>query len=430
LRLNYSSWVFKPPDARFPEEGERWWKECYQPHPFEDLIAHRSQWCVLVGGYQEGKSTALAALRRYFEERALLIQDDFLTRPEPEAAEGNILQRTLSRASWILRQRFGEEPGRFALLSPTQLEFLRWSIEKFHGRRAFLRWLDGLPRDIAQILQTVEYDDLYPSQTSDVGGQIEEMANLGARIAGQRQVLTIVDSPPFPSPEQTQAISHMLEWLEPMQHAELKVVMALPPSFSAQKVRELSRGRVAIFEMESAPDHNREVVSRHLSTATNGKILRIEQLCSQPLTARLGDFLRDEFGSSAVGAWLKMVEILLETINEEEKLLLKIEAFPKIKLVFCERFMPLHLTPDAARLGVWRGYKWIPLDRSVYDFLTILVRYKDKRITHEMVQTTKENLHTLASRLRNAVEPDPLQPIYLKNIKGEGYWLENYKHNL
>jgi len=424
LRLNLSRWVFKPPDERLPEENERWWNECYLPQAVEDILENRSQWCVLAGGYQGGKSTALAALARNMEGRALLIHDDFLFRPEQEKPQGNILQRVLRSASRTLRQDLVKDPGKFSLLSPTQMEFLRWSVEKFHGRRAFLRWLDGLPQDISQSLQAIEFEDLYPSPTSDVGGQVEELVNLGAKF-GCQQVLTIVDCPPLPNHDQIEEIEGMLSWLEPMQDIRLKAVIALPPSIPAQKIRELSRGRVSILKLESTPDHAAKVVSRHLSAATEGSVQKAEQIFTPKLTAQLREFVQGEFGS-AVGAWLKIVEIALERINEIEKTTLGIEALPDIKRAFYERFMLLRLGPEGGELGCWRGRKWIPLDRAVYDFLTVLIHHKGKRINHEMAHTTKGNLHTLAKRLRAAIEPDGGRSIYIKNIKGEGYWLEHF----
>jgi len=425
VQLNFARWPFALPEARLPEENERWWSECYLPHSVEDILESRSQWCILTGGYQSGKSTALAVLQRNWQERALLIQDDFLPQPPQEKTQGNILSHILSQASWVLRHHLGETPDDFSLLSTTQKEFLRWSLEKFHGRRAFLRWLDGLREDVAQTMQNIEFEDIYPSQTNDVDGQVEELTNLSKRL-GYQQVLVTVDTPPFPTSEQVQEIRQTLGWLNPMQHIGLKLVMALPPSFTPREIMELSRGRASVLEMEASSERPLQIATRHISAATQGTLQNIDQLCSPKLALQLQGFTQEEFGSPTTGAWLKIVEILLDMASEGAKLPLQVDLFAKIRLAFYKRFMPLRLGSDNTELGVWRGYKWVTMDRAVYDFLALLIHHKDRRVGHEIVGTSKSNLHTLASRLRDAIEPDPLQTIYLKNQKGEGYWLENF----
>ncbi|GER79437.1 MAG: hypothetical protein M5U11_16100 [Anaerolineales bacterium] len=420
MHLTVSRWPFDPPNLRLPEDNERWWDECYLPHAVQNLLETRARWCILLGAYQSGKSTALDALRRKMEGIALVIEDDSLVKQD--APEGNILHRILSRASLTLRQNLIEAPAKISLLSQTQLEFLRWSVEKFHGHRAFMRWLDGLPQEFSQSLYAIPFEDLYPSPTSDVQGQIEELTNLSARL-GYQQTLALIDCPPFPTTEQEQEIQHILGWLEPMQH-KLKGIMALPPHYTPQKIKELCRGRADVFELEPDFNYNREVISRHLTAATDGAIQKLEQIGSPKLISQLRNFIQDEFYAPAIGAWIKVIDIILHEMRAEASFPLTIDSLPKIISSYYSRFASLRLGPAHANLGVWRGYKWIPLDRALYEFLVLLIRYKGKHITHEIAQTSKGNLHTLARRLRVAIEPDPTYPIFLHNSKGEGYWIE------
>lgn len=426
MPISFARWVFAPSNARLSEDEERWWRECYITDPYENLVENRSQWCILVGEHQSGKSTLLAALIKSWQERALLIQDDYLINTNQEKIQGNILHRILHQGSWVLRHKISNEPSQFSHLSQTQKEFLRWAVEKFHGHRAFVRWLDGLPDDVVQTLLGIEFEDIYPSQTNEAEGQIEELVNLAHKL-NYNQILIIVDTMPFPTDEQVHEIHQILGWLEPMQHHGLKMVMALPPSFTVREIRERSRSRVSIFEMATSLDRTQEIISRHLTIATEKKVKTIQQLCSPKLTEQIQKLVHDELNTSSPGAWLKITEILLEMATEGEKIPLQVDIFPHIKLLFFARFLPLRLGIDSAvTLGVWRGYTWISLDRAVYDFLAILVSHKNQRINHEIARTTKSNLHTLARRLRVAIEPDESETIYLKNIKGEGYWLENF----
>ena len=60
-----------------------------------------------------------------------------------------------------------------------------------------------------------------------------------------------------------------------------------------------------------------------------------------------------------------------------------------------------------------------------YDFLSLLMQQKGRRVNSDLV-ASKNNLHTLVSRLRKVIEPDPADKVYLKNRRDEGYWLENF----
>ena len=433
MTLNFERWPFALPNTRLPEEDKRWWSECYIPNPAEEIIDSRSQWCVLLGGYQSGKSTALAALRRSWKNRALVIEDEYFSDPDGHGGnEGSILQRILSQASWDLRNHLTKRPTLLALLSQTQLEFLRWAIEKFNGYRAYMRWLDGLPLEFEQRIQGIEFEDIYPTLTEsrDVQGQIEELVNLCNRLGFQR-ILVTIDTHPFPTSKQIQEIHNMLGWLEPMQHIGLKVVIALPPPFNEREILEQSRGRVSVVPMKSSPDIIQTIISRYLSVGTEKTVQSLDQLCTTEMANQLQRMIADEFSNPSLGGWVKMTEILLELASKVGKNLpLDISFFPEVKHLFFIRFMPIHIGPDTVSIGTWRGYKWIPLDRAIYDFLATLISNKGRTVDHTVASTTKSNLHTLARRLRVAIEPDPSRSIYLRNLKGEGYWLENFVSQL
>lgn len=434
MSFTFLRWPFEAPEARLPEEEERWWAECYAPNPVQSVLESRSQWCVLLGGYQSGKSTALAALRRARQEQGVLIlQEDFTEFLPPPLAQSlplsapSLLWRVLRRACWIARNQIGEQPHLLSGLSATQKEFLRWAIEKFYGRRAFLRWLDT--PDLEAGMRDVEYQDIYPSPLSDVEGQIEELLSLGRRL-GYRSILVLVDLAPWLPPRLLKEIRATLGCLEPMQHPGLQVVMALPPVFEAADVVRLCRGRAAVLSTEVSEEHTRRVLSRYLLAATTGEIQQPEQLYAPDLLRQVQSFLQSEFpqseGSSPpIGAWLKATEILLEIAARASTLPLTASAFPEMRRAFYERFLPLRLAAGEEKVGVWRGYRWIPLERAAYEFLKALARGRGRPLDAESLHTSKGNLHTLASRLREAIEPEESSRIYLKNAKGEGYWLEN-----
>jgi len=104
----------------------------------------------------------------------------------------------------------------------------------------------------------------------------------------------------------------------------------------------------------------------------------------------------------------------------------------EIKRAFYARFIPLRLDPH--HRGIWRGPKFIPLDKQPFRLLEILAQHKGKPMLSEDlnkdVAGSLSNVHTLVRRVREAIEPDPSVPIYLKNRQDEGYWLENLVQDL
>ena len=80
---------------------------------------------------------------------------------------------------------------------------------------------------------------------------------------------------------------------------------------------------------------------------------------------------------------------------------------------------------------MWRGPKFIYLDRQPWRFVQVLWTNSNTPISADdpdlgRVVRTKANAHKLANRVRERLEPIPGWPIYLLNDRGEGgYWLEN-----
>lgn len=424
--MEFSFWPFVSPAHRLPAEEERWWQECYVPTPAHILAEQHSQGCIIMGGYQSGRSTLLSALKRSLCRDYLVVEDEFLSQPTQTSAPGNALYRMLRQAIWNVREHLREKPERLEQIrSRTVLEFLRWGMEKFHGQRAYLRWLDALPEGVANHLAGIPFEDLYPTQQDiqDVQGQIEEVLNLVRQI-GYRGIVVLVDVFPFPTTDQVQELRSLLGWRELMHHAGLKWVIAIPPILSQQEIQSLLRDRLPIFGLEVTPGFIEQVLAGYLKTATGGHIEVLEQLCTPALKQRLEETMRDEFGKPALGAWVKLTGLLLEVFQSTGERIDE-DRFPHIYTLYLSRFCPLHPDPNPGRIGIWRGYRWIELDHSLYEFLQKLA-HAGQPIDHLVLHISKSNLHTLASRLRKALGGREME-IYLKNTRSEGYFLENYR---
>ncbi len=111
---------------------------------------------------------------------------------------------------------------------------------------------------------------------------------------------------------------------------------------------------------------------------------------------------------------------------------MQLDDIAPIKHSFYGRHMPLRL--DIESHGVWRGPYFIPLDEKLLEFLNLLLRRRGKPINFwddldlNSLAGNANNVHSIASRTRKAIEPlSKPYYVYLQNKRGGGgYWLENY----
>lgn len=425
MTLTFSYWPFRKSRGFSLTDEERWWKECYVPNSTEGLLRGKS-WCALTGSYGSGKSTILAAISRS-PENALVVDYFPANVPPtlPKEQQKNHLYQIMALASDAIRRYLIHHPDNLSSLSKSMREYLRWLVEKFNDPRAYTRWLDALPIEAEQHLRDIDYHDYYPTQTEtlDVQGQIEELVNLVRRL-GFHRLLVLADTDAILTATQVDHIGDLLGWLELMHHDGLDLIVSLSPH--CENLIERSRGRLSQVEMLVSKEHTWEVINRHIRASTDGTIISIEKISSADLLARLSLMIGHEYGQDVVGAWVSLTEILLRFVNKGS-LPVTEAVFNEVRNTFFSQCLPLRLDLSSDRHGVWRGHRWIPLEASVFDFLKALWRSKGRPIdaSQMVAQVSTENLHTLARRLRVAIEPDASQPIYLKNRRGEGYWLEN-----
>ena len=437
--LTYASWPFRSPGALPPDEAARWWNECYHKSDVARTAAGWSHWRVILGGPGSGKSVLLAAL-----ETAELVEGrSFVVRYPPSrwpgashalVKDGNHLAQIMAAIALRLRDYLGNLPAEVARLTAGQRTVLRWMMDDYLGRRAFERWADGLPDEAARPLQDIPSEKLYTSTTQplEVVGQIDEAVNLIRRLGFQRVVLSVdVDSREAQS--QLSALGELFSWLELMQQPGLAMMAAVPRA-AAEEVDLVARarGRVNFARLDWALDQVRAVTERCLQAALNDRSVRLEQLATPDALTALGERLAAEYGEVSPQGWVWLTETLLYCGSRDSAgLPLGADSADRLWRDLCARHFPLELI---AGRGVWRGPRFIAIDPQPLRFLDILWR------SHEPInidspgmesvlgdaRNPKNLMHTLARRLRQAIEPDPSRPIYLISDRGEGgYWLDN-----
>jgi hypothetical protein len=421
----FDMWPFIPVDKLSEDLQKRWWAECFLPNQAYEILKNQPHWAMIVGDYGSGKTTLLKALHIARKAEGNFVLDyTEAWQKHSQANCASIFSNIMSLAAQKLYYGFKDQPDLLSNLRPTHKEFLRWLVEKFISTRAYRVFVDNLDTDLFNLVSDVLFSDLYPTQTeiSDVEGQISELVALVNNI-GYKDVLVFIDSPSFPSEIQLTALTDFLGWLEPMHHKGFVVISALSkPFFEASNLETNMRDRVRIIPLQLPDDVSYGIAARYISAATGNKVKGLKRIISKDLLEKIEQMLKDEFGSITPGPLVNIAEIVL-SIKEKNKTpeVLDESLFEFIRSDFFLRHVPLRLDEYLEQKGVWRGRHFIHLDTGSYDLLTRL--FKSKVL--EWGRNVKPDyLHTLASRLRKAIEPDPANPVYVKNQRGEGYWLE------
>jgi hypothetical protein len=433
VTLALSRWPFLSEEQRTPEQNERWWQECYLPPPAEVTLRGIAHPVIVSGGPGSGKSVILKALEKSDTAKYLIVPYPVGYWPgEPHAwsSSPNHLGQMMACASLAIKELLTRQPDKLGQLSQTNLEYMRWLIEKYSGGRAFRRWADALNQPKLLALLEQPFDDLYLTDTviKDIHGQIEELVTLSRRLGfGGVVILVDVNEAEISSETMLEQVKDLFAWLPPLQFEGFAIKAALPEKLVEQaQLLDHSRGRVNFASLHWSPELCREVSNLHLQAASEKKLKTLADLAAHKLLASLEDEITALYGAAQPRAWVRLTSTLLQHYERYGQELTPTHRNDLIRAYFANH-VPLQF--DRVRRGVWRGMHFIPLDDQPFSFLEILWQYRGHRYANEAllkeVAFTQGNLNTLAKRLREKIEPIPEKPIYLQNTRHQGYWLEN-----
>ncbi len=161
--------------------------------------------------------------------------------------------------------------------------------------------------------------------------------------------------------------------------------------------------------------------------ATDYQIQTLTDAAEDKLIIRLANELQNLYGFYTPKIWLELGQILISYVKVNKKLTLK--QLDDILHAYYANYVPLKF--DTNKQGVWRGQEFIELDPKPFGFFEILWRYRNSLDDPDRAlfkfAGKRGNINTIASRLRNKIEPAPKQPVYVKNDRSRGYWVENVK---
>jgi hypothetical protein len=229
-------------------------------------------------------------------------------------------------------------------------------------------------------------------------------------------------------------MSELFSWLALMHQPGLALLAAIPDK-AANSIDLVSRirGRVNVAQLVWEESQVYTLAEQHLRAALANPTAVLTQYADTSLFDILVGRLQAEFSGIAPLGWIWLVETILYYASQRrDSLPLSQSHSENIWRNLHVRHLPLDLVKGR---GIWRGPRFIPLDPQPLSLVELLwqktmtplnVDDPDVQLILAGARDKKGLLHTLARRIRRAIEPEPSHPIYLKNDRGEGgYWLEN-----
>ncbi len=432
MTLAVSQWPFLPEEQHILEQNELWWAECYVPSPADVTLRGIAHSVIVSGEPGSGKSIALKAFEKMEAERLFMVRYPVARWPGELHAwvrGHNHLGQIMACASMAIKEFLTRQAGKLDQLSKINLEYLRWLIEKYNGERAFRRWADATGNQAVLDLLDYPFDDLYPTDTEllDVQGQIEELVILSRRL-GFEGVAVIID---VNDAEITDAIIEKMKdlfgWLTPLQSEGFALKTALPENtIERAQLIHRSRGRISFTSLRWSIEECRELGNRCLRAATNHQLKSLAEIASAPLLARLEKEIQALYDAPLPQAWLWLSATLLNEYAKRTRKLTK-GNYNNLIHTYFYNYVPLKF--DKEHRSVRRGAQLIALDDQPFNFLEILWLYRNTSgyANEALIKMayTQGNLNTIASRLRQKIEPVPGKSVYIHNSRSQGYWLEN-----
>jgi len=330
-----------------------------------------------------------------------------------------------------VRNFISRNPEKLGNLTTLNLEYLRSLVKKHSSKRTFSRWADSLTHTSLLHLMAEPFEDIYSDATAlhDAQGQIEELVTLSRRL-GFEGVAVLLDLAEADVEGETRRkkVADLFSWLIPLQVEGFALKAAIPKAVIQQTgLLTLPRDRVTFTFLEWRLEDCLRLAGRYLA-ATNGQRETFSDLVDPALQNIIVGHLLELYPHLLPEIWLNLLSVLLK--KAEPGQVLGADNAEFILHAYYADHVPLKF--DESKRGVWRGKTWIKLDPKPFGFLQILWHYRHSRDDpdKELLKLAggrdkRGNMNTIASRLRTKIEPAPKLPVYVRNNRIRGYWLEN-----
>jgi hypothetical protein len=267
-----------------------------------------------------------------------------------------------------------------------------------------------------------------------VQDQIEQLAELVAGL-GFGRVVYVIDPPDPLGPVDEAGLADLFGWLDLADNPGFAVAAVVPQALlDAGPTLARARGRAGLVYTGWTAEECHAAAERHMRLAALDLAPgALATLLPPGGLADLDEMITAEWGALNPRAWVLLAETLLYlTRRAAERLPTPLDAghLPRLKAAFFNRHVRLVLDPN--RLEVWRGGpRPIALQNQPFQFLRKLQELG--RLVHSSedalidIAGKQDNVYSLASRAREAIEPVKGEEAYLFTVRGYdgGYRLEN-----
>lgn len=436
MEQNYQRWPFLPPTMRTPEQNQQWWEHCFLPVLPVENFAQAAGSTAVIGRQGHGKTMALEYAMRRAGGQSLMIR--YPSQFWPHSARPKILgkghiSQIMALVATGVAHVLETEPQRYTAVQSNllQQEFLCWLVEKFLGRRNLVRLAYRLQQTIQAVIAVPEqFNEVYTSDEdeADVWGQIGESADL-VQALGFECIILLIDLNETEMSDHLPDFISLFSRLDLLEHPGWSVRAALPQTdITRQQVLHLVNGRLYPIRLEYSDEQIQTIVSRHLQAATDGRVSTLEMVADTAVLARARQEFQTLFGAQTLSGWLNWAETSLNLAaigcDFDDAALSEAD---KVTLTYYKRHVLLRL--DEGKQGVWRGPQFIPLEGQPYELMKKLFGARGRPSSDTLFQVAGSvaNLNTLASRLRDKIEPIKGKTnVYIQNRRDQGYWLENF----
>jgi len=440
---------------RAEEEGE-WLERCFvAPEGLDRLMGERS--VVVFGRPGAGKSALCRMVKRQAQESRHLavpwspLETLFLT---GEVTLAGQLAEVFDACGLALLEYLYRFPN-FGALSSWACQMLRWFIHRFVRGNLYARAgpllfspADSTPVKKSQLPQDMllapPRKDLLPAD--DYPLILAELSK-ALRAAGLNGIWVLVDIGAVEGEAAAgllASLKKLLSALPLFEKGGLAWKFFLPSRLEAGliEVAGLERRRLDLFRLEWEKEKLRSIVERRLALAAGLPSLRLEDLCSAP------GWLPwlEKVGGGSPREWLEQVRPVFEYYQAQP------EKRPVDETTWrmLRRKNPPRLHLDTEGEALWVGGWEIPLSQippKSLDLLRYLYTRPNRTVSrpelyflayqelnqipriltdpgYEAPEDYRSRLDTALWRLRQAIEPDPDDPVLLRTARGHGVRLE------
>lgn len=422
-------------DSLRAEYEQPWLEQCFVPPPEFDLIAG-SRSVVVFGGPGSGKTALYQALRRcLMPEATRPYRLCCEWHPQAEATLERQLDQVLATTAGVLQSHLSQWPSVWDEAPDHAQRTMAWFIRKY---RALSNTSQGSSIQApwpSIISPEVQEDYLEQAATGQI---IAELTKALAQI-GLQGVCVLVDPDSLGDPEAvSKSLVYFLSTLRLFENPRFIYKLVLPTALESilSNTGGVMRRRLDRYRLRWLERNLVSVVEKRLWLASGGQVEQLQDVCQDET---LEEWLARCGGMTPRG-WLDQARPLAAHYLDRDQPL-TVEEWHRIR-----RIRPPQLWIDQTQKSVMVGYRQVQeLPETEWAILEYLYQHQERICTrdelyhkaHLSTSGPTQNkkrflpkeyegaLNNALLRLRQAIEPDPKDPLFVVTHRGKGVKLEH-----